>query len=166
MQCNSSSYCCSWSFAWGRPSFWQPQKGHENCNFETLHNEKKCFECQRIKFQWINGSPFSHMLTVRAEGADSPPHTVSLTVKCLLSLWLLYWKGVVVASFLIPGCCSRSWPTCSASSSYPALGGNPSSPYVRLKSFLKLFSVQQFSCNRLCLVLPSSSAASCKDKLP
>ena len=24
------------------PSFWQPQKGHEKCIFETLHNEIKC----------------------------------------------------------------------------------------------------------------------------
>ena len=51
------------------PSFWQPRKGHEKCIFETPHNDKK--------------STFSHLLTVRADGADwPPPLTVSLTVKC------------------------------------------------------------------------------------
>ena len=29
-----------------------------------------CFEYQRIKYQWNNGSKFSHLLTVRAEEAD------------------------------------------------------------------------------------------------
>ena len=45
-----------WSVARGWPSFWQPQKGHEKCTFETLHNnEINCvFEYQRIKFQWKN----------------------------------------------------------------------------------------------------------------
>ena len=36
-----------------------------------------CFEYQRLKFQWKNGSKFSHLLTGRAEGANL---TTSLTV--------------------------------------------------------------------------------------
>ena len=32
-------------------------------------------------FSGKNGSEFSHFLTIRAEGADPPPLTVSLTVK-------------------------------------------------------------------------------------
>ena len=40
-----------------------------------------CFGYQRIKIQWKNRSKFSHLFTVRAEGADPPPLTASLTVK-------------------------------------------------------------------------------------
>ena len=36
-----------------------------------------CYEYQRLKFQWKNGSKFSHLLTGRAEGANL---TTSLTV--------------------------------------------------------------------------------------
>ena len=39
-----------------------------------------CFEYPRVIFHWRNGSKFSNLLTVRADGAD-PPLTVSLTVK-------------------------------------------------------------------------------------
>ena len=44
--------------------------------------DKTCFEYQRIKFNGKNGSKFSHLLMVRAKGADPhPPPRVSLTVK-------------------------------------------------------------------------------------
>ena len=39
--------------------FWDPSQ------WDTM-----CLEFQRIKFQWKNGSKFSHLLTIRAEGAD------------------------------------------------------------------------------------------------
>ena len=42
---NSSSYCCGPPddhLQETGPSFWQPQKGHEKCIFETLHNEIIC----------------------------------------------------------------------------------------------------------------------------
>ena len=56
-------------------------KGHEICILETPQNwDKMSFEYPWIKFQWKNGSTFSHLLTVRAEGADPPPLAVSLTV--------------------------------------------------------------------------------------
>ena len=48
-----------------------------------------CFEYRRQNFQCSNESKFSHLLTLRAEGADPPlPLTVSLTVKYLLFLRL------------------------------------------------------------------------------
>ena len=40
-----------------------------------------CFEYQRIIFQRKNGSKFSRLLTVRAEGLTPPPLTVSLILK-------------------------------------------------------------------------------------
>ena len=43
--------------------------------------DKMCFECQRIKLQWKKGPKFSHLLTVRTEGAEPPPHP-------LQSVWL------------------------------------------------------------------------------
>ena len=43
---------------------------------------KMWLEYQRIKFQLKNGLKFSHLLTVRADVADPPPLTVSLTVIC------------------------------------------------------------------------------------
>ena len=41
-----------------------------------------CYEYQRLKFQWKNGSKFSHLLTGRAEGANlTTSFTVILTAK-------------------------------------------------------------------------------------
>ena len=61
----------------------QPQKGHEKSIFDTLHNDIKCvLGITESKFNGKNRSTFSHLLTVRAEVADPPPLTVSLTVKC------------------------------------------------------------------------------------
>ena len=46
---------------------------HQKCIFETPHNEIKCvlsiIESYSIE---KNGSKFSHLLTVRADGADPP----------------------------------------------------------------------------------------------
>ena len=58
----------------------QPPKEHEKCIFETLHNEMKCvLSIKVLEINGKNGSKFSHMLAVRADGAE-PPVTVSLTV--------------------------------------------------------------------------------------
>ena len=49
-------------------------QGHEKCIFETPHNDIKCvlsiIESYSIE---KNGSKFSHLLTVRAKGANPPP---------------------------------------------------------------------------------------------
>ena len=42
--------------------FWDPSQWN-----------KMCFEYQRIKFQWEKGQKVSHLLMVRAEGADPLP---------------------------------------------------------------------------------------------
>ena len=75
-----------WLFARGRP-LWiiiykrpvpphdhlRPQKGHEKCIFETLHNEIRCvLSVKESNFNEKNGSKFSHLLTVRAEITDPP----------------------------------------------------------------------------------------------
>ena len=54
----------------------------EKSIFETPHNEIKCvLSIKESNFSGKNGSEVSHLLTVRAKGADPPPLTVSLTVK-------------------------------------------------------------------------------------
>ena len=80
-----------WSFARGRPLrmiICNHEKGMGLHFWDPSRWNKMCFEYQRIKFQWENGSEFSHLFTVRAEGADpNPPPlplsplTVSLTAK-------------------------------------------------------------------------------------
>ena len=48
----------------------KPQKRHEKWIFETLHNEiKYVLSIKESNFNGKNGSKFSHLLTVRAEGA-------------------------------------------------------------------------------------------------
>ena len=67
----------------------QPPKEHEKCIFETLHNEMKCvLSIKVLEINGKNGSKFSHMLAVRADGAE-PPVTVSLTVNIRFFLQLL-----------------------------------------------------------------------------
>ena len=50
-------------------------------NMRSVQCDKMCFEYPRVIFHWTNGSKFSNLLTVRADRADPPPFTVSLTVK-------------------------------------------------------------------------------------
>ena len=56
-------------------------KGHEKSMFETPYNEIKCvLSTKESNFNGKNGSKFSHLLTVRAEGADPFPPPLPLTV--------------------------------------------------------------------------------------
>ena len=67
--------------------------------FETPHNETKCV--MSIKESNFN-EKFSHLLTVRAEGADPPTLTVSLAVKysCFLTTPLRVPVKNVLAEFV------------------------------------------------------------------
>ena len=52
--------------------------------FETPHNQLKCvLSIKETNFNAKMGKKFSHLLMIRAEGADPLPLTVSLTVKRL-----------------------------------------------------------------------------------
>ena len=58
------------------PLFWSAnaKKTWQMHFWDPSQWDKMCFECQIIKFQWeTKWSKFSHLLSVRAEGADPPP---------------------------------------------------------------------------------------------
>ena len=56
------------------PDFDNHEEGTKNAFFwDPSQWDKMCFECQRIQFQWVKESKFSHLLTVSAEAADAPP---------------------------------------------------------------------------------------------
>ena len=63
----------------------QPRKGHEKCIFETLPNDIKCVWVSKNQNSMKNGCKFSHLLVVRAIGAEHPSLMVSLIVKCFLT---------------------------------------------------------------------------------
>ena len=79
----SSNSPSEWSFARGRPSFWQPRKGHEKCIFETLHNEMKCVLSVKELFLFflliVSSSPHSYCAPppARARSGHWPPPHVS-----------------------------------------------------------------------------------------
>ena len=61
LTCVAKGKCQPGYFMVRQLHFWDPLRWY-----------KMCFEFQRIKFQWKNGSKFSHLLMVRAEGAEPP----------------------------------------------------------------------------------------------
>ena len=81
---NSSTYCCcplDHHLQEAGPSFWQPQKGHEKCIFETLHNVIKCvLSVTESNFNEKKDQNFHICLRSGPRWlTPPPPFTVSLT---------------------------------------------------------------------------------------
>ena len=70
----------------------QWSKKHEKCIFESPHNDMKdVLSIRESNFNDTNGSKFSHLITVGAEGSDTPPpfrSTQGWTTCCSLAAWL------------------------------------------------------------------------------
>ena len=72
-------------------------------------------------FNAKNGSKYSHLVTVRAEGADPPPITVSLTIKRPF-FWtnplaeILYYNSNLQKGGREPKCIGIVWNPCRAES--------------------------------------------------
>ena len=106
----SSNSPSEWSFARGRPSFWQPRKGHEKGIFETLHNEMKCVLSVKELFLFFflssQNSPHSYCAPppARARSGHWPPPHVSENW-CIIQISHFYpdiiYQNIISSKLLI-----------------------------------------------------------------